>query len=542
MAVSGATDLSTDDWMQTDFLTLKAVFSSCAIVEQRWLSSFTEEETLAACGGSILIGDPTVPRVRLPPLQAPPVECFPQCDLLRAFTEGLTEMAGRTTDKERLLVIVCCHGQRLTGSLAIGQRAPPRVSSSSSDSASYPTAPDPNLTMWSTSDDLNNALQLTILPDMQMSSPPSQNTSSSSMLTSLTTWFTPEDLAQALKLTNAPITVITSSCYAGKLRNPATFSLLAGSTSQELSDSLSESESGNCRGGRFVYALTDSLLAEFGMRLPTPVPSSSGSPSQRHLLVPTVPSGTLFTDDLRLHRSTFFGRKKHVDEHPIISSRQTKMTMIQQDGEDSHLPALPLPHAFPVVQFVAANPSTKYDSNNAGISKTASAVHYWKSNHYYDTKANNVALHKRIRRFDRGEATSDDRKALRRTIELRKFMNTRAQRFVKVLQDEGCTLQTCAVEIEQWVEPLGELVKESGKFWSRHVVLREWLENPLDADSISSADHYPKPALYAYVACKESGLDVDAVVEKVAQVLGVDEGPAEQNMSNISDSGFADSR
>ena len=51
MAVSGATDLGADDWMQTDFLTLKAVFSSCAIVEQRWLSSFTEEETLAACVG-----------------------------------------------------------------------------------------------------------------------------------------------------------------------------------------------------------------------------------------------------------------------------------------------------------------------------------------------------------------------------------------------------------------------------------------------------------------------------------------------------------
>ena len=221
--------------------------------------------------------------------------------------------------------------------------------------------------------------------------------------------------------------------------------------------------------------------------------------------------------------------------------------MIQQDREDSHLPALPIPHghAFPVVQFGAANPSTKYDSNDAtSISKTASAVHYWKSNHYYDTKANNVALHKRIRRFDRGKATSADRKALRHTINLRKFMNTRAQHFVKVLQDEGpcCTLQTCAVGIEQWVEPLGELVQESGEFWSRHVVLREWLENPLDADSISSADHYPKPALYAYVACKESGLDVDAVVEKVAQALGVDEGHTEQNRSNISDSGVADSR
>jgi len=286
-----------------------------------------------------------------------------------------------------------------------------------------------------------------------------------------------------------------------------------------------------------VYALTDSLLAEFGMRLPTPAPSGSDLSSQRHLLVPTVPSGTLFTDDQRLHRSTFFGRKKHVDEHPIVSCRQTKMTMVQQDGEGSHLPALPLPHAFPAVQFAAANPSTKYDSNDADISKTAGAVHYWKNNHYYDTKANNVALHKRIHRFDRGEATSADRKALRRTIRLRKFMNTRAQSFVKVLQDEGCTLQTCAVEIEQWVEPLGELVKESGNFWSRHVVLREWLENPLNAASISSADHYPKPALYAYVACKESGLGVDAVVEKVARVLGVHEGPAEQNMTNMSDSG-----
>ncbi|KIM71622.1 hypothetical protein PILCRDRAFT_830238 [Piloderma croceum F 1598] len=217
------------------------------------------------------------------------------------------------------------------------------------------------------------------------------------------------------------------------------------------------------------------------------------------------------------------------------------MTMIQQDGEGSHLPALPLPRAFPAVQFAAANPSTKYDSNDAGISKTASAVHYWKNNHYYDTKANNVALHKRIRRFDRGEATSADRKALRRTIKLRKSMNMRAQSFVKILQGQGCTLQTCAVEIEKWVEPLGDLVKESGKFWSRHVVMREWLENPLNATSISSADHYPKPALYAYVACKESGSDVDAVVEKVARVLGVDEGP-KQNMSNMSDSGFVVSR
>jgi hypothetical protein len=116
------------------------------------------------------------------------------------------------------------------------------------------------------------------------------------------------------------------------------------------------------------------------------------------------------------------------------------MAMIQKDREDSHLPALPLPHTFPAVQPAAANPWTKCDSSNASISKTAGAVHYWKSNHYYDTKANNVALHKRIRRFDRGEATSADRKALRRTIKLRKFMNTRAQRFVKVLQDEGCTL------------------------------------------------------------------------------------------------------
>ena len=540
MAVSGATDLSADDWMQTDFLTLKAVFSSCNIVEERWLSSFSEEETLAACGGSILIGDPTVQRVRLP-LQAPPVESFPQCDLLRAFTEGLTEMAKRTTDEERLLVIVCCHGQRLTGSLAIGQHAPPCASSSGSGSGSYPTAPGPNLTTWSTSDDLNNKLQLPTRPDVQMLSLPSQNFSSSSIVTSLTTWFTSKDLAQALQITNAPVTVITSSCYAGKLRNPATFSLLAGSTSQELSDSLSESESGNCRGGRFVYALTDSLLAEFGMRLPTPVPSGSDSPSQRHLLVPTVPSGTLFTDDLRLHRSTFLGRKKHVDEHPMISCRQTKMTMIQQDGEGSHLPALPLPNAFPAVEFAAANPSTEYDSNGVGFSKTASAVHYWKNNHYYDTKANNVALHKRIRRFDRGEATSADRKALRRTIKLRKFMNFRAQSFVKKLQDEGCALQTCAVEIEQWVEPLGELVKESGTFWSRHVVVREWLENPHNAASISSADHYPKPALYAYVACKESGFDLDAAVEKVVKALG-DEGPAEQNMSNMSDSGVAVSR
>ncbi|KIM88203.1 hypothetical protein PILCRDRAFT_250531 [Piloderma croceum F 1598] len=71
--------------------------------------------------------------------------------------------------------------------------------------------------------------------------------------------------------------------------------------------------------------------------------------------------------------------------------------------------------------------------------------------------------------------------------------------------------------------------------------MREWLENPLNATSISSADHYPKPALYAYVACKESGSDVDAVVEKVARVLGVDEGP-KQNMSNMSDSGFVVSR
>jgi hypothetical protein len=67
MAVSGVTNLSADDWMQTDFLTLEAIFLSCAIVEQWWLSSFTEEETLAACGGSIFIGGPTVQQVQLPP-------------------------------------------------------------------------------------------------------------------------------------------------------------------------------------------------------------------------------------------------------------------------------------------------------------------------------------------------------------------------------------------------------------------------------------------------------------------------------------------
>jgi hypothetical protein len=197
------------------------------------------------------------------------------------------------------------------------------------------------------------------------------------------------------------------------------------------------------------------------------------------------------------------------------------MTMIRKDGEDPYLSALPVPLTFPAVQFVAPNPSTKFGSKDANISKTAGAVHYWKSNRYHETKANNVALHKRIHRFDRGEATPADKEALRRTIKLRKFMNERAQNFVKVLQDEGCTLQTCATEIEQWVEPLDELLQESGKFWSRHVVIREWLENPSNSTSISSADFYPKPALYAYMACKESGLGVDEAVEKVARELRV---------------------
>jgi hypothetical protein len=53
--------------------------------------------------------------------------------------------------------------------------------------------------------------------------------------------------------------------------------------------------------------------------------------------------------------------------------------------------------------------------------------------------------------------------------------------------------------------------------------MREWLENPRNAASISSADHYPKPALYAYMACKESVLGIDVAIKKVARV-GVSQG------------------
>src|ERR1700691_3183071 len=103
---------------------------------------------------------------------------------------------------------------------------------------------------------------------------------------------------------------------------------------------------------------------------PAPFRSDSDSLSRRHLFIPTLPSGTSYTDDKRLNRSTFFGRKKYVDEHPIISCRPTKMTMIRKDGEDPYIPALPVPLTFPAVQFVAPNPSTKFDSKDANISKT----------------------------------------------------------------------------------------------------------------------------------------------------------------------------
>jgi hypothetical protein len=74
--------------------------------------------------------------------------------------------------------------------------------------------------------------------------------------------------------------------------------------------------------------------------------------------------GTSYTNDEQIHRLTFLGRKKYVEYHLIISRRQTTMTMIKQDGEDSHLPTLPLPLTFPAVQFSAPNPSTKFDSKD----------------------------------------------------------------------------------------------------------------------------------------------------------------------------------
>ena len=63
--------------MQTDFLMLKAILSSCPIVEQRWLSSFSEEESIAAGGGHILFGDRTVQQVELPRLLGCPVRILP---------------------------------------------------------------------------------------------------------------------------------------------------------------------------------------------------------------------------------------------------------------------------------------------------------------------------------------------------------------------------------------------------------------------------------------------------------------------------------
>lgn len=367
--------------MQTDFLMLKAILSSCPIVEQRWLSSFLEEESIAAGGGHILFGDPTVQRVELPRLLGCPVECFPQNDLRHAFTEGLTEMARRTTPKERLLIAFFCHGQIGTGSLKIGQRTAPSLrhasslNVSTSATSSYITTSGSNLM---TSGDLAEVLQRGTVPNMMRSLSRAQgSTTSASTSTSaesrLATWFSSDDLDKALEPTNAPITVISSSCFAGNLGNPAKFSLLAGSSSTDESDSLIESESGKCRGGRFMYALADSLLAEFGARLPTPTPLDLDLSSQHHLSIPVLLPGISYTNDERVHRLTFLGRKKYVEEHPILSCRPTKMTMIKQDAEDSHLPALSLPLTFPAVQFVAPNPSTRFDSNDDNSPKTAAA-------------------------------------------------------------------------------------------------------------------------------------------------------------------------
>ena len=113
-------------------------------------------------------------------------------------------------------------------------------------------------------------------------------------------------------------------------------------------------------------------------------------------------------------------------------------------------------------------------------------------------------------------------------------MNKRGQDFVNVLRDEGCTLQTCMVEIEPWVEPLRELLGESSRFWDRHIIMRDWLDNAHHSNSISSADYYRKPALYAYTACKESGLGVEEALKKVAKVLGEREGVVfSHSMRNI---------
>ena len=62
--------------------------------------------------------------------------------------------------------------------------------------------------------------------------------------------------------------------------------------------------------------------------------------------------------------------------------------------------------------------------------------------------------------------------------------------------------------------------------------MREWLENPRNAAPISSADHYPKPALYAYMACKESVLGIDVAIKKVARV-GVSQGVAQNTIGPI---------
>ncbi|KAJ7185653.1 hypothetical protein C8R46DRAFT_384252 [Mycena filopes] len=119
----GATDLEDDEWLATDFLAWKDLFTlsegDARSHGLNIISSWTAAVDLSS-GDHLKFGDPQAERLLLSARVADGVSVVSEHDLKLQFMINVGETVGRATTDDLVVIVICGHGSPGTGDIAVG--------------------------------------------------------------------------------------------------------------------------------------------------------------------------------------------------------------------------------------------------------------------------------------------------------------------------------------------------------------------------------------------------------------------------------------